>query len=56
MRPDITARFRRVVARAIERADREEAERLAAIRAIPMKRVALRNPKTAKPAETSHAG
>ena len=40
-RPDITARFRAIVARAIERADREEAERLAAIRAIPLKRISL---------------
>ena len=40
MRHDITARFRAVVARADERIAREDAERLAMIRALPIKREA----------------
>ena len=40
-RPDITARFRAIVARAIERADREEDSHLAALRATPLKRISL---------------
>ena len=37
-REDLHERFRRVVARGLERAEREHAEHLARIRAIPMRR------------------
>ena len=43
-RPDISQRFRAVVARGIERADRED---VAALRASPLKRISLRNPRKA---------
>ena len=38
IRPDVRARFRCVMAKAIKRADSEHAAHLAAIRAEPMKR------------------
>jgi hypothetical protein len=43
IRADIHARFRRVVAQAIERSDREHKEHLARLRAKPYERGTLRN-------------